>query len=217
MYVNLEVLKLKPIKNKKVSVYLIERPKESINLEKKQCIIDFLLTKKIDFISIDLEDKDLKSFRNTSIVKIIEELKVPYFPVAIPEYAKGYLYEEISQKEEQLNELLEEYLTMKDCDSIKGQNLKSWFLVLEEEIREKKKLLNLKIKPMWIVKKVLDVIKAIETKEVQIVHLSQADIFLEVATLFKDLNIEVIALQRTDEFVAFSIITNQEEIEEWKY
>ena len=213
----MEVLELKPIKNKNMTVYLIEKPKNSINSQNLRCLIDFLLTKEIKFISIDLEDRDLNNGKNASIEKLLEEIKVPCHRVDIPEYAKGYLYEEISQKEDQLNLLLEEYLKMPNSESIKGQNLKSWLMVLEEEIREKKALLKLKLKPMWIVKKILDILRTIESKEIIFVHLSIGEIFLETARLFKELNINVIALQRTENFVAFSIITNEEEIEKWRY
>lgn len=213
----MEVLELKPIKNKNITVYLIEKPKNSISSQNLRCLIDFLLTKEIKFISIDLEDKDLKNVKNASIVKLLEEIKVPYHFFDIPEYAQGYIYEEISQKEEQLNELLEEYLKMPNSESIKRQNLKSWLMMLEEEIREKKAVLKFKLKPMWIVKKILDVLRIIESKEIFFIHLSIGEIFLETARLFKELNINVIALQRTENYVAFSIIINEEEIEEWRY
>ena len=210
-------MEIKPIKNKKVSVYLIKKPKKSINFHNLRCLVDILMRKKINFISIDVEDDDLKNFRSTLMGKMFEELNVPFYPVYVPEYAKGYLHEEIFEKEEQLNELLEEYLAMKNHESIKGQNLKSWVMVLEDEIREKKALLKLKVKPKWIVKKILDLINPIQSEEVSCIHLSQGIIFSEIARLLNDLNVEVIALQRTNEFVAFNIITNQEEIKEWKY
>ena len=213
----MEVLELKILKNKKISAYLIEKPIRAINMSKLQCLVNFLTEKDIKFISIDMENENLKDFKKSTLGMLVEKLDAPYYSLDIPEYAKGYLLNEILEKEEQVDELLTEYSLMKNQECFKGQNLKCWIEVLEDEVRQKREFCALKLRPQWITKKILDIIKSIKPKEISFVHFAKKDIFLEMVSLFKELNIEVIAFNKKENVVAFNIITNQEEIEQWKY
>ena len=67
----------------------------------------------------------------------------------------GFLYQEIIEKQEFQNELFEEYESMEDKDSYKGLSLKNWIDMLGEEIQEREIFLSLKLRPQWIVKKML--------------------------------------------------------------
>jgi len=213
----MEVLELKILKNKKISAYLIEKPIRAINMSKLQCLVNFLTEKDIKFISIDMENENLKDFKKSTLGMLVEKLDAPYYSLDIPEYAKGYLLNEILEKEEQVDELLTEYSLMKNQECFKGQNLKCWIEVLEDEVRQKREFYALKLRPQWITKKILDIIKSIKPKEISFVHFAKKDIFLEMVSLFKELNIEVIAFNKKENVVAFNIITNQEEIEQWKF
>ncbi len=213
----MEVLELKILKNKKISVYLIEKPIRAISMSRMQWLVNFLTEKDIKFLSMDMEYENLKDFKNPSIDMLAEKLDAPYYLLDIPEYAKGYLLNEIIEKEVKVDELLTEYLLMKNPESFKGQNLKCWIEVLEDEVREKREFYSLKLRPQWITKKVLDIIKSIKSEEISFVHFAKKEIFLEMVSLFKELSIEVIAFNKKENVVAFNIITNQEEIEQWKF
>ncbi|MFX1394469.1 MAG: hypothetical protein ACFFAH_12965 [Promethearchaeota archaeon] len=213
----MEVLELKSLKNKNISVYLIEKPIRAINMSKIQCLVKFLTEKDIKFITIDMENENLKDFKESNLGILLEKLDAPYYSLDIPEYAKGYLFNEILEKEEQVDELLTEYSLMKNQKSFKGQNLKCWIEMLEDEVRQKIEFYSLKLRPQWITKKILDIIKSVKSEEICFVHFAKKDIFLEMASLFKELDIEVIAFNKKENVVAFNIITNQEEIEQWKF
>ncbi|MFX0188157.1 MAG: hypothetical protein ACFE8A_10515 [Candidatus Hodarchaeota archaeon] len=213
----MEVLEIKPINNKNVTVYLITVPKVDIEINKINCLTDYLNTNELKFITIDVESENFREFLNTRLGKSLEKLEIPYYLLDIPEYAKGYLEYEIIEIEEQLSELIEELLRMKDTESIKGQNLKSWIYLIEEEIKEKKSTFSLYVRPKWIAKKIVDLIRNVKSEKVLFVHFTKKDIFMKIARIFKDLDMQVIALNDMEKGTEFNIITSQEEINLWKF
>ena len=149
----MEVLEIKPVRNKEIIVYLVKicnmksKPNANVNL------FEFLSRINVNFATIDLENENLRSFNKSSLAKILEQYKIPYYTVDIPEYAMGYLMAEIIEKEDQVNELIEEFLSMGDKESLKGLNLKSWIDFLKGEIEEKKLFLQLKLDQNGLLKR----------------------------------------------------------------
>lgn len=213
----MEVLEIKPVRNKEIIVYLVKisdiKSKSNANVN----LIEFLSHKNVNFATIDLENENLRSFNKSSLAKILEQYKIPYYTVDIPEYAMGYLMTEIIEKEEQVNELTEEFLSMRNKESIKGLNLKSWIDFLKEEIDEKKLFLQLKLRPEWIVKKILDIIRLKNDNEITFIHFAQDNIINETMNLLKDLDMEVKVYDQKKEDFAIHLIINEEELEQWKY
>ena len=213
----MEVLEIKPVRNKEIIVYLVKicnmksKPNANVNL------FEFLSRINVNFATIDLENENLRSFNKSSLAKILEQYKIPYYTVDIPEYAMGYLMTEIIEREDQVNELTEEFLSMRNKESIKGLNLKSWIDFLKEEIDEKKLFLQLKLRPEWIVKKILDIIRSKNNNEITFVHFAQDNICNETMNLLKDLDIKVKVYDHKKENFAIHLIINEEELEQWKY
>ncbi|MHA1438790.1 MAG: hypothetical protein ACTSPD_14565 [Promethearchaeota archaeon] len=212
----MEVLEIKPVKNKEISVFMINKKDLTVNKEDIKRLTEIFRYIEVDFITIDLENERMRNFAKSSLPRLLESFKVPYYPLDIPEYAMGYLLEEIIQKENQLDEILEEFLTMRDKESFKGLNLKSWIDVLKNEIEEKKKFLSLNLRPQWIVKKILDIIRSCNKQEITFVHLSQEDIFTETMKLLKELKFEVYVQGSLKTTKVYNVITNTEEIAQWK-
>lgn len=213
----MEVLEIKPVRNKEIIVYLVKISSIQSKSNAKVNIIEFLSRINVNFATIDLENENLRSFNKSSLAKILEQYKIPYYTVDIPEYAMGYLMTEIIEKEEQVNELIEEFLSMKNKESIKGLNLKSWIDFLKEEIDEKKLFLQLKLRPQWIAKKILDIIRSKNNNEITFIHFAQDKIFNEIMNLLKDLDIKVKDYEEKKEIFTLNLITNEEVIEQWKY
>ncbi|MHA1489523.1 MAG: hypothetical protein ACTSRI_07700 [Promethearchaeota archaeon] len=178
----MEVLELKPIKNKKIVAYMFAKDdgKEFQSINAKE-LEEFLIKKNIDFVTVDFEVK-MNEFSKTEFAQTLNKLRIKYFQVDIPEYAMGYLYEEILEKEELVTELTREYQTLEDRDSFKGQSLKNWIDMLNLEIQEKEIFLSLRLRPLWIVKKMLDIAKKCENKEVSFVHFVQRDICEDICS-----------------------------------
>lgn len=198
--IKMEILELKPIKNKKIVVYMSS--KESAKYfqnEEHSKLIEFLKKNNIDFVTVDFQ-VDMKEFGKTQFAKILNELKIPYFQVDIPDYAMGYLYQEILEKQEFQNELFEEYESMEDKDSYKGLSLKNWIDLLTEEIQEREIFLSLKLRPQWIVKKMLDLASSFEKDLVFFVHFVQEDICEDICPQIvenlRELGIKVISYNK---------------------
>ncbi|UCD00746.1 MAG: hypothetical protein JSV23_07595 [Promethearchaeota archaeon] len=188
----MEVLELKPIKNKKICIYLIEKSRFNFQLNYIENLTELIQKNDINFITIDLDCEDFKMFKNTSFSKVLNTLNLDYYLLDMPEYAYGYIYEEIMKKEEQVRELFHEYQNMDDKDSFKGLNLKSWIEVLKKEVIQDKNILELKIRPQWIVKKILDLIKKQKNETISLIHFTHEKIISEIIEQLNGLHIEVI-------------------------
>ena len=187
----MEVLELKPIKNKKICIYLIEKSRFNFQLNDIENLNELIQKKDINFITIDLDSEDFKTFKNSSFSKVLNALNIEYYLLDMPEYAYGYLYEEIMRKEERVSELLDEYQNMDDKNSFKGLNLKSWIDVLKKEVIQDKNILELKIRPQWIVKKILDLVKKQKNEIISLIHFSHEEILSEIFKQLNQLYIEV--------------------------
>lgn len=191
----MEVLELKPIENKKIVAYMIKKAKKDFPNSDMSTLKDFIEKKGVNFVTVDF-DINMKAFSNSQIGQELKKLRIPCYQVDIPEYAMGYLYEEIVEKEELLKELAEEYTQMDEKDSYKGQSLKNWIDMVHQEIETKEVFLSLKLRPQWIVKKMLDIAKSLDQEDISFVHLVQEDICedicSEVVSNLRDLNVRVV-------------------------
>jgi len=178
----MEVLDLKPIKNKKIIAYVFAK-ENSNDLQNRDpgLLTTFLKNEKINFVTLDF-DLNINEFSKTPLATVLEKLGIRYDQVDIPEYAMGYIYEEIIEKEEFLDSLIEEYKNLEDRDSYKGLSLKNWIDLLNMEIQEKENLLSFKVRPMWIVKKMLDIARRFQTDEIRFVHFVQTDICEDICS-----------------------------------
>ncbi|MFX0035212.1 MAG: hypothetical protein ACFE9I_06180 [Candidatus Hermodarchaeota archaeon] len=196
----MEVLELKPIENKKIVVYVSskENARYFQNVDHSK-LVEFLKRNNIDFVTVDFQ-VDMKEFSKTTFALALNELKIPYFQVDIPDYAMGYLYQEIIEKQEFQNELFEEYEMMENKESYKGQSLKNWIDMLGEEIQEKEIFLSLKLRPQWIVKKMLDIACSFKKDTIFFVHFVQEDICedicLQIVENLREIGVKVISYNK---------------------
>ncbi len=197
----MEVLELKPIKkNKKVISYMSSKEdSEYFQTEDKSKLEEFLKKKDINFVTVDFQ-VDMEEFSKTPFAKTLDKLEIPYYQLDIPEYAMGYLYQEISSKQEFLNELFEEFENMENKESYKGQSLKNWIDMLRDEIQDLEIFLSLKLRPQWIVKKMLDLTRKFDGNTISFVHFVQEDICEDicpqVVQLLRELNAKVISYNK---------------------
>ena len=188
----MEVLELKPIKNKKIVIYLIETTKINSQLNDIECLKALIDKDNINFITVDINGENFKTFKISNLSSVLSALNIEYYILDMPEYAYGYLYEEITRKEMQISELLQEYRNMNNKDSFKGLNLKSWIEVLKKEVVQDKNTLELKIRPQWIVKKILDTVRKYPNKKLSLIHFAYESTFSEIIEQLKELHIEAI-------------------------
>lgn len=188
----MEVLDLKPVKGKTVIVFLIKKQQTDLGVEESLILKRNLMEYPFKFSTIDLPNDELEHFKRTRIAGILNEFNLPCYIVDIPEYAKGYLDSELHEKQEQITDLENEYKYMTDRNSLKAQNLKSWIDYLLDELRKKEEFMELKLKPQWIAKKILDIVKYYEDKTVFMIHFTIPELLNELKQIFEELGIEVV-------------------------
>lgn len=192
----MEVLEIKPVKNKKVKIFLLRNEIGRFNEEKYKNLRKILEKEKFRFAIIDFNNKEIKKTYERPLLEFLNNCMIPYFSVEIPEYVKNYLDLGIFDKEILLNELEEEYeelcLNDEEMNSFKILSLKNWIEILKQEIELMKKNLKMFIHPQWIVKKVLDIVKKIENNVFSIIHFTHKEIYNELTNLFEIYNIKVI-------------------------
>ncbi|MEJ2248994.1 MAG: hypothetical protein P8Y70_05045 [Candidatus Lokiarchaeota archaeon] len=191
----MEVLELKPIKDKKIIAFITKKQRKDFPNNDLTVLKQFIEEKDIKYITLDF-DINIKNFKDSNFAKTLDNLNVPYYQVDIPEYVLGYLYEEILEKENLFKELVEEYKNLEDKKSYKGLSLKNWISLVKSEIEEKENMLSLKIRPQWIVKKMLSIAKSFTDTQVSFIHFVQEDICedicSEITSQLRDLNVKVV-------------------------
>jgi len=207
----MEVLELKPINNKKITIYLIDKNKINTKLNDIDILQALIKDNNVSFISVEINNGNFKKFKNSNLSIVLNSINLDYYLLDIPEYAYGYLFEEISRKEDQIKELLREYRIMDNKDSLKGLNLKSWIDVLIKEVFQEKNLLETKIRPQWIVKKILDLIKSHKDEKLSLIHFYHEKSLIELIKLFGELHIEAIMYDLNNVYNIPYLIIKQEE------
>ena len=172
----MQVLEIKPIKNRKVIAYVFTKENsQTLQNSTIEELESFIRKKSINFVTIDF-DIDMHEFSKTQFAKTLESLGVKYFQVDIPEFPLSYLYQEILDDEKYLEELVKEYLTLENKNTYKAESLKIWIDVLNSKIQEEENQLSLELRPLWIVKRMLDLTRRIKEDEISFVHFVQTDI-----------------------------------------
>ncbi|MFX1293926.1 MAG: hypothetical protein ACFFD2_03560 [Promethearchaeota archaeon] len=202
----MEVLELNPIENKKIFVFLIKKEDNNLTYDEAHVLNDILEKYEFKFASIAIESAKLNTFRNSDLALFLNELLVPCFQVDIPEFAKGYLLNEIIEEEKELNELEYEYNNLEDKDSFKAQNLKSWIKYLKDQIQEKHNSLNTKIKANWIVKNLLGFIRYYEDtlfyeNILYVIHFTPEKLIMILKQILEELGIHVIIGEINEEIL----------------
>ena len=191
----MEVLELKPVTKQRICAYTAKKSKDDFHDFDISKLSDFLEKKKIDFVTLDF-NINMREFRKSECAQALEKLGIIYFQVDIPEYVMGYLYEEIVGKEDLLNLLFKEYESMEKKDSYKGESLKNWIDIIREEIQAKEIFISLKLRPQWVVKKMLDIAKTFKKQQISFLHLVQEDICEDICTevteQLRALNVKVV-------------------------
>ena len=88
----MEVLELKPITNKKITIYLIDKIRINPELNDIDLLKELVNRTDISFITVEMNNENFKEFKNSNLSIIISALNLEYHLLDIPEYAYGYLF-----------------------------------------------------------------------------------------------------------------------------
>jgi methylene-tetrahydromethanopterin dehydrogenase len=220
----LKPLEITPLKNKKLTVYLIEKeynepfwliePPSNGTPSKTLCHLfrpsiafcKFLekLTEKInpDFATEELGMRSPKEFQeNNVIAQLFKKKDIPIIPVDIDENARGYLAADLDEKLQARNQVLDALakLSKNAKDSVEKEYLVAYGQCLQLELEEKQREVRFPIRENWIVMGILDQAREIGDKEeVTCIHISSPEHVNKIQRLLEslDVNVEIIKLSK---------------------
>jgi len=165
----MNTLNIETPQNKTVFVVLTKKENNALLNEQRYNLCEEVLNEhSFDFVTCDMEGES--KFNPKSLVKVIGKCPIESFGVDVPEFAAGYLRQEVDDKKEQATSLEKEYTAMVDKTSTVAQNMASWIAVLKSEAEELEANLEGEVKPKWLVKRILDIATKYTDDEVYVLH-----------------------------------------------
>jgi methylene-tetrahydromethanopterin dehydrogenase len=228
----LKSLEVTPLKDKKLTVYLIEKeynepfwfieppsngsPSKSLRhlFRPSIAFCKFLekLTERVepDYVTEELGMRSSKAFHEENVLaQLFARKKTPFFPVDIDENAKGYLVTRMEEKLQVRNQVLE--ALAKFCqasESMEREYLVAYGQCLQQEVEEMRREANFPIRENWIVMGILDQAREIEDKEeISCIHISSPEHAGEVVKLLESLDVNVETLRLSKKVVSASAKT----------
>lgn len=215
----LEALKVKPLKNKKLVVLMVEKEynepfwlieptnkpgSELSTLHKPSIALTSFLEKLIqkikpDFATEELGMRSLEEFNeNNDLSKLFKRNNISFYPVDIDENARSYiaqLLDEKKQLRDQIIQALEEHLKKKGKSkefSIEEEYLIAYGQYLQSELEKQEKETNFSVRESWIVMKILDTARNTNSNgEITCIHISSPEHVKGVTKLLEKLNVTV--------------------------
>ncbi|MEX2680057.1 MAG: hypothetical protein Q6373_000525 [Candidatus Sigynarchaeota archaeon] len=165
----MNTLNIETPENKTIFVVLTKKENNALLNEQRYNLCEEVLNEhSFDFVTVDMEGES--KFNPKSLVKVIGKCPIESHGVDVPEFAAGYLRQEIDDKKEQAASLEKEYEALADKTSTMAQNMASWIDVLKSEAQELETKLETEIKPKWLVKRILDIAAKFAEDEVYVLH-----------------------------------------------
>ena len=173
---------------KKIILYLVNIDNYHSKFNQLKDLMEYFKYKKVDFAIIDIEEEELKKFKNTPLATLLSNFKIPYFPTFIPEHTKKYFSKVILKKEDQIQNFKDKLDMLDDENSIKGNSLKFWIELYTKELIENRDFFNLKIKPQYLAETMLKKIDECREKVITFIHLGIEKTFPEITKILKKVN-----------------------------
>ena len=143
-------------------------------------LMEYFKYKAVNFATIDMGEANLKNFRNSSLARLLDKFKIPYFPVNIPEATKKYFLKVILKKTKEIEALSDEYNNLKNKKNTRGRYLSFWIDLCSKELEENRNFFLLSIKPQYIAESILKLIGSSNDENVILIHFGMENTFTEV-------------------------------------
>jgi methylene-tetrahydromethanopterin dehydrogenase len=224
MVIEMKVLEITPLKNKKLNVLIMEKeynepfwlnesslPSNSRALNSLyrssagfykflENVVDKV---KADFATEELGMRSQKDFIEDNIlVQIFQKNKIPFFPVDIDENAMNYLETNLDKKIELREEVLKALGNLpkqRNNESMEKEYLVAYGQSLQFEIEELEREARSPIRESWIVMGILDHTREINSKEeITCLHISSPILAEGIKKLLESINakVEIVKLSK---------------------
>jgi methylene-tetrahydromethanopterin dehydrogenase len=238
----MKVLEITPLKNKKLSVLIIEKEynepfwiNESSFPSNSRALhalyrpsagfykfLENLTAKvKVDFASEEMGMRSQKDIGADNIlVQIFQKNNIPFFPVDIDENAKNYLETSLEKKIELRDDILkalDNLSKQKDKDSEEKEYLIAYGQSLQLEIEEQEREASFPIRESWIVMGILDHAREINSKEeITCLHISSPEHVEGIKQLLESLEARVEVAKLSKKIISVHAeVPSSPELENW--
>ena len=219
----METLKVKPLKEKKLNVLIVEKEYnepfsvlEQADNQKNQlsklqrpsiALTGFLekLIKKITptFATEEVGNRTTEEFNEKNTIStLFKTSDIPFYPADIEENAREYLAQQLDDKKQlrdQIIQSLDEHIK----DKSKNFDTEEDYLIaygqyLQNEFEKQEKEINFPVRENWIVMKIMDAARNVNSKEITGIHISSPEHIKGVTKLLEKLgvNVDIISLSK---------------------
>jgi methylene-tetrahydromethanopterin dehydrogenase len=215
----LETLKLKPLKDKKLTVLIVEKEynepfwlidpvnKSSNELNPLQkpsiALTSFLdkLIKKVqpDFATEELGMRSLEEFNDKNdLSPLFKKNEIAFYPADLDENARSYIAQQLDDKKQQRDQIIKALNkhhtkeSKRNESSTEEEYMIAYGQYLQSELEKQEKETSFPVRENWIVMKILDTARNIKSnKEILSVHISSPEHVKGVTTLLEKSNVTV--------------------------
>lgn len=170
--------------------YLIRDFEAEVSKEAIQDVVERIKNIPIHFATIDLGEISLREFNETFLAEVLKKFEIPYFTVELPHYVKGHYSSQITEIQNKYYELKSTYDSLKDKNSPGAQELSYLIDYYSNELMELKHYINSQVRTDAITKRILEVLKDRENKDITFVHFGEENTFMEIMKQMKESNVK---------------------------
>ena len=174
----------------KYSVYLMRDKDANIKEDEIESVIDKIKDIPVRFATVDLGYMNSIEFDETYLAEVLKRSKIPYFTIELPHYVKGHFLGQISEIQNKYNELKSTYDLLGDKNTPGAQELSYLIDYYLNELMELKYYINQQVRTGKITKKILEVLKDPEDRDLTFVHFGEENTFVEIMRQLKEFNVK---------------------------
>jgi hypothetical protein len=178
------------IAEKDFPVYLITELDNEVLEENVEDLVEKVKNIPIHFATIDLGYIDTRKFNDTYLAKALKKFDVPYFAIELPHYVKGHYASQVSEIQNKYEELKSTYDSLNDKNVPSAQELRYLIDYYSNELMELKYHINQKVRTTTITKRILEVVKDRDEKELTFVHFGEENTFVEIMRQLNSHNVK---------------------------
>ena len=181
---------LESLVEKNFPVYFITALDAEILEESIEDLVKKVKNIPVHFATIDLGYTSSKKFNDTYLAKVLHKFEIPYFTIELPYYVKGHYASQISEIQYKYEELRSTYDSLKNKNVSSAQELKYLINYYSNELMELKDHINQKVRITNITKRILELLKDRDDKELIFVHYGEENTFVEIMKQLKEHNVK---------------------------
>jgi methylene-tetrahydromethanopterin dehydrogenase len=214
----MESLELEPLKNQKLSVLIVEKeynepfwliesnkPNNDLSaLQKPSIALTSFIEKLIKNIKPNFatEEQGMRSLEDfnekNNIAQIFTKNNISFYPVDIEENAKSYIAQQIEEKKERRDQIIQALGNrLKNNEKKSETDVEEDYMIaygqyLQSELEKQEKEVNFSVRESWIVMKILNTARETKSsKEVVCIHISSPEHTKGITKLLEKLNATV--------------------------